>query len=297
MATYNRSNVMRLAIQSLIRSEFGNWELIVVSDASTDDTEEVISSFQDQRIRFIQLSKNNGSQSIPNNEGIKIAIGRYVAYLNHDDLWFPDHLDKVINCIESTNADWVISQGFSILNNRKLIATSAYPDNRYSPFYGQTPATLWLAKKEVIESLGGWRLSSETVMAPSQDLLIRAYKANYIIISLSSFSAILFPSGIRIDCYKNRDFVEQGQYLEKMVNYNALRKSLFEQTISIYIVDESINSYRLGYLFFRLLVGLTKKICRSLNITPVYISSLLKHKKKGSYIKKLKKIRGLTTPK
>ncbi len=68
-ATYNRSNVLFYAISSLIRSTFEDWELIIVGDACTDDTREVVAGFADSRIRFYNLAENFGDQSGPDNSG------------------------------------------------------------------------------------------------------------------------------------------------------------------------------------------------------------------------------------
>jgi len=86
VATFNRSNVLRHTIASVIESTFGDWEMIVVGDACTDDTESVVGSFGDSRISFVNLESNWGEQSKPNNEGFARSKGAFVAFLNHDDL-------------------------------------------------------------------------------------------------------------------------------------------------------------------------------------------------------------------
>ena len=87
---------MRYAVESLLRSTIVDWELIVVGDACTDDTGDVVASFGDSRIQFYNMEKNCGEQSGPNNEGLRRARGEYVAFLSQDDLWFPDHLEKLL---------------------------------------------------------------------------------------------------------------------------------------------------------------------------------------------------------
>ena len=87
VATYNRANVLRFSIEAALRSSASDWEMIVVGDACTDHTADVVASFDDPRISFVNLPVNAGEQSIPNNEGVRRARGRYVAFLNHDDLW------------------------------------------------------------------------------------------------------------------------------------------------------------------------------------------------------------------
>src|SRR5438105_3146330 len=91
-ATFNRSDVLRWAIESARAQTFQDYEHIVVSDAITDASAAVVEGFSDPRLRFVNLKENCGEQSGPNNTGFDLASGEFIAYLNHDDLWAPDHL-------------------------------------------------------------------------------------------------------------------------------------------------------------------------------------------------------------
>src|SRR5687768_2420846 len=77
IATYNRARVLAHAIESVRRSSLTDWELLVVGDHCTDETSEVVASFSDERITYINLPYNVGEQSGPHNEGISRARGRY----------------------------------------------------------------------------------------------------------------------------------------------------------------------------------------------------------------------------
>ncbi|MGH2362126.1 MAG: glycosyltransferase family 2 protein, partial [bacterium] len=92
-ATYNRSEVVSCAIESVRRQTFSDYEHLIIGDACTDDTASVVASYEDPRIRFINLSTHCGEQTGPNNAGFELTAGELVAYLNHDDLWFFDHLE------------------------------------------------------------------------------------------------------------------------------------------------------------------------------------------------------------
>jgi hypothetical protein len=115
MATYNRSNIIGYSIRSLLASTLQDWELIVVGDACTDDTEAVVAAFSDPRIRFVNLERNCGEQSGPNNAGVALARGRYLAFLNHDDLWLPGHLAALLGAIEADRADLAFSIGMLVV--------------------------------------------------------------------------------------------------------------------------------------------------------------------------------------
>src|SRR3954451_23971110 len=100
VAAYNRSNVLELAIASALAQTCEDWEMLVVGDACTDDSKHVVKSFRDDRIGWAHLPVNHGNRSGPNNHGVERSTARYVAFLNQDDLWFPDHLERSLALLE-----------------------------------------------------------------------------------------------------------------------------------------------------------------------------------------------------
>src|SRR4051812_3572761 len=92
LATYNRSRFIVPTIRSILNQTEQSFELIVVGDACDDDTAAVVSSLASPRIVWRNLAARCGSQSGPNNEGIALARGQWIAYIGHDDVWSPDHL-------------------------------------------------------------------------------------------------------------------------------------------------------------------------------------------------------------
>src|SRR5690606_38360028 len=107
MAVYNRSNILRFVLDSVRAQTRTDWELIAVGDACTDDSGAVVQSYADPRMHWVNLPRNTGEQSGPNNEGVRRARGRYIAFLNHDDLWLPHHLEVLLAALEETGADLV----------------------------------------------------------------------------------------------------------------------------------------------------------------------------------------------
>jgi glycosyltransferase involved in cell wall biosynthesis len=91
--TYNRVGVLRRSIQSVLAQTYRDFELIIVDDGSTDNTEEVVRSYSDPRIRFIRQEKNRGA-AVAYNIGIKAAHGEYIALLDSDDEWLPKKLER-----------------------------------------------------------------------------------------------------------------------------------------------------------------------------------------------------------
>jgi len=95
-ATYNRPEVLRWAIECVRAQTYTDWEHIIVGDACAADTEALVRGVGDSRLRFFNRETNAGEQSGPNNDGLALATGDLVAYLNHDDLWLPDHLESLV---------------------------------------------------------------------------------------------------------------------------------------------------------------------------------------------------------
>ena len=96
MPSYNTAPYIRETIQSVLDQTYQNWELIIVDDCSTDNTDEVVASIQDDRIRYLKNEKNSGA-AVSRNRALREAKGRWIAFLDSDDLWMPEKLEKQIS--------------------------------------------------------------------------------------------------------------------------------------------------------------------------------------------------------
>jgi len=96
LPTYNRAGRIGRAIRSVLAQTYRAWELIVVDDASTDDTAAVVDSFADRRIFRVSLPFNCGSPSRPRNVGLQLARGEYLAYIDDDNTWREQHLEHLL---------------------------------------------------------------------------------------------------------------------------------------------------------------------------------------------------------
>ncbi len=100
--THNRSAMLERAVQSVLRQTYKNFECIIVDDASTDDTPDVLKklSNRDARIKHIR-HENNRFSCATRNSGIRISSGNFIAFLDDDDEWLPKKLEKQIALISS----------------------------------------------------------------------------------------------------------------------------------------------------------------------------------------------------
>lgn len=94
VGVFNKERYVGECLQSVLAQTYSRFELIVVDDASTDRSVAVVRELGDPRIRSVVRAVNSGRPAVPRNEGIRLATGEFVAFLDADDLWMPDKLEK-----------------------------------------------------------------------------------------------------------------------------------------------------------------------------------------------------------
>jgi len=100
ITTYNRAGLLRQAIESVLNQTYNNTEIIVVDDGSTDDTEQVVKSFNSPKIQYI-WTENWGGPARPRNIGIREARGEYIAFCDDDDVWFANKLERSLQVLSN----------------------------------------------------------------------------------------------------------------------------------------------------------------------------------------------------
>lgn len=100
MPSYNTADYIGESIKSVQAQGYSNWELIIVDDCSTDNTDDVVKPFLiDSRIRYLKNERNSGA-AVSRNRALREAKGRWIAFLDSDDLWVPEKLEKQIGFME-----------------------------------------------------------------------------------------------------------------------------------------------------------------------------------------------------
>lgn len=117
--TYNRATLINGAIDSVLAQKFTNFELIIVDDGSTDNTKEVVDTYTDERINYVY--QENGERGKARNVGVRNAKGKYVFFLDSDDLIYPNHLQHAYEKITALNCPVFFHVRYGEL----------YPDGRF----------------------------------------------------------------------------------------------------------------------------------------------------------------------
>lgn len=91
--SYNTSRYIGKTIESVLAQTYANWELLIVDDCSTDDTDAVVARYSDERIRYFKNERNSGA-AVARNKALREACGRWIAFLDSDDLWDSEKLER-----------------------------------------------------------------------------------------------------------------------------------------------------------------------------------------------------------
>lgn len=114
--SYNSSQFIQETIDSVLSQAYVNWEMIIVDDVSTDNSIEIINQYikNDSRIKLIQLENNSGA-AVARNTAIENAKGKYIAFLDSDDIWKKDKLEKQIKFMQNYDSSFSYS-AYDLIN-------------------------------------------------------------------------------------------------------------------------------------------------------------------------------------
>ena len=122
MPTYNCAKFIGLTIETVINQTYKNWELVIVDDCSKDNTEEIVNNYisKDERIKYYKFSTNQGAAKA-RTKAMELTIGNYMAFLDSDDLWKEDKLEKQIEFMKENNYNFTCTSYEQIDENGNLL--------------------------------------------------------------------------------------------------------------------------------------------------------------------------------
>ncbi|MBR5253660.1 MAG: glycosyltransferase family 2 protein [Bacteroidales bacterium] len=146
---YNKRNSLRQCIQSVLNQTYGNFELIIVDDGSTDGSGEIVREFSDNRIRFIQ--KENAGVSSTRNLGIKSSHNQWITFLDADDVWAEWHLETMVRLAESEPLALVLSSSIESFTDSEGVENKLKTVNKdFNHYLIKDLYSDWLNRKQVI---------------------------------------------------------------------------------------------------------------------------------------------------
>ncbi len=190
IATYHSPATLQYSIASALTQTIDDLEVWVVGDGCTDHTADVVAAFDDPRLCWHNLPENSGNQSEPNNYGIEHARGEWIAYLGHDDLWFPWHLENLLLAAASQAADVGFDMMLTISPRgprQMLAAPQAYA------FRNLVPSRV-LHRRSLALQVGGWRPTLASFMPVDTDFFSRIEKQNPTYAFVPRLGVVKYPS-------------------------------------------------------------------------------------------------------
>jgi glycosyltransferase involved in cell wall biosynthesis len=217
LSTYNWSSVLRCSIRSVLWQTYPNLELLVIGDGCTDDSEQVVASFGDERVRWHNLEQNTGNQAIPNNTGIALARGDYVAYQGHDDVWHPRHLAAMLGHIRRAGADF--GYGFAEVlgppGSRVRWLHGRVREGDIHPGMWLPPASI-VHRTDLAPRVGGWLGWEEAGGPPDVKFIERVVASRARLVRVPALTAFKFPAGYRPNSYREQPSYEQEAYMRRI---------------------------------------------------------------------------------
>jgi glycosyltransferase involved in cell wall biosynthesis len=188
MSTYNRAkDYLPKAIESVLKQTFKDFEFIIVDDGSTDNTSKVVHSYKDKRIRYYKL-KHFGCDTKPKNSGTKNAKGKYIAYLDDDCQFRPDHLQALLKEMERPGNEEIVM----VYGDRWVNFADGKRKGEIGIYQNFDQASLLkknyidtsdvLVKKEAVMKVGGWNEDMQKFI--DWNLWVRMAKYGYTFVRL-----------------------------------------------------------------------------------------------------------------
>lgn len=161
ITTYNRCELVGDAIESVLAQTYSDFELFVVDDASTDDTQAVVESYDDDRLTYVR-HETNRHLSAARNTGIERANGEYVAFLDDDDEWVETKLERQVERFEKASERVGLVYCWMDYSEGDDVIAEYHPTFRgdiYPRTLGRQPlgnGSTWLVREEVFDAVGGF---------------------------------------------------------------------------------------------------------------------------------------------
>lgn len=240
MPSWNTANFIAESIQSVINQTYENWELIIVDDCSTDNTDEIVESFKDKRIKCFHNEKNSGA-ALTRNKAMREAQGEWIAFLDSDDLWTPEKLDHQIKFMKDNGYDFSYTEYEKIDEEDKplnIYVTGPDKVNKHKmynyDYIGQL-TMMYSAKKFGLIQIKDIKKNNDYAIR------LQLYKKE------------------NACCYLLRENLAKYRIRKKSISHDKLRKKLKSHYDLFHMCDEKVALVAFWYACWNMYFGLLKK--------------------------------------
>lgn len=238
MPSWNTDKFIAESIQSVMNQTYPSWELLIVDDCSTDNTDEVVGAFNDPRIKYFKNEHNSGA-ALTRNRAMREAQGEWVAFLDSDDLWSPDKLEKQIQFMTANG------YVFSYHEYEKIDEDSQ-------------PMNVYVSGPEVVTKRKMYNYGYPgclTFMYSARAMGLIQIKD----IKKNNDYAILLQLCKKADCYLLRENLAQYRIRKKSISHDKLSKKLKSHYDLFHLCDERPAPVAFWYACWNMFYGVLKK--------------------------------------
>ena len=239
MPSWNTGKYISESIQSVLAQTYTNWELIIVDDCSTDNTDEVVAYFCDNRIKYLKNTQNIGA-ALTRNRALREANGEWIAFLDSDDIWLPEKLEKQIEFMKKNN------YVFSYHDFEKI--------DEAGKSLGVTVTGPEIVTRSMMYNYG------------YPGCLTFMYNAKFIgLVQIKDIKknndyAILLKLCKKADCYLLKESLARYRIRKKSISHDKFTKKLRSHYDLFHICDEQPMLVALWYACWNMFYGIAKKM-------------------------------------
>lgn len=287
--THNRSERMIRAVDSVRRQTYKNLEIVIVNDASIDDTEEIASKIDDDRIIYLRIEKSQGANHA-RNFGVSHSSGAYLAFLDDDDEWFDEKIDKQLKVFEEYPEVGLVYTQRKIINdenqyyysNKKDVGDLSHKIIMENPI-GTTSSVM--LKRDIFEKVGGF--DPQILINQDHDLWIRVAQVTQV--GIVDEPLVLYYDLHKInrisndfERMKSTSLIFQKKYkdLLKQLTPKEIRKRKSNKFMRYSILEVS-NKHFLRALFYNLrAILIAPSSLKVFSLLTIFLSPKMKQKLK-----------------
>ena len=251
ISAYGLTDCLKTTLESVYRQTFKNWRCFLIADCCQSEFFKQLGQV-DSRVTVVNLPIHCGSQYGPNSIGLRMANSKYSAFLNQDDLWIEDHLERAVSVLEKEQLDgyfaraafchhqgqssWPYGTGplrFSEYNRPEYYWRSLYGPNHFFE-----PASAWVVSTAVAHRVGDWISPDKTNLSPLMDWFSRFVRVTNKI----AFGDLLTTLKINLR-NKFSEEIKKPIYFRQAVGKEKLLELLFENKTQLrYRIDEEVRT-------------------------------------------------------
>ena len=218
VAAYNAAERILPTICSALAQTYRRFEVLVIGDGCSDATGEILASHFGDAVTWENLPRNHGSQSYPNNAGIERARGTHVAYLGHDDVWSPHHLERLAALIEADDPDFAVSGAvFHTPPGSMYYQFTGIFDDPSVAMREFFPPSSLAHRRDVVPRIGPWRDPRDVSAPVDCEFLLRAAAAGCSFASTKAITVHKFAAGHRYLWYRYPSAHEQQRMQDRLL--------------------------------------------------------------------------------